>query len=131
MFDTNKKKGFMAKDKSQTDQYWESRTLCVDESCIGVIGPDGRCKECGNEYEGDLSKVSFPAEEAAPPEDIEPDGTMLEEAAPASVKPSEPQPDEPQPDDDWKSRTLCSDESCIGVIGSDGRCKECGKPFES
>ena len=27
---------------------------------------------------------------------------------------------------DWDSRTLCSDESCIGVIGADGRCKECG-----
>lgn len=30
--------------------------------------------------------------------------------------------------DDWKNRILCSDESCIGVIGPDGRCKECGKP---
>ena len=33
-------------------------------------------------------------------------------------------------DDDWESRTLCSDENCIGVIGPDGRCKECGKPYE-
>lgn len=32
---------------------------------------------------------------------------------------------------DWENRTLCSDESCIGVIGSDGRCKECGKPYDS
>jgi hypothetical protein len=31
---------------------------------------------------------------------------------------------------DWGERTLCSDESCIGVIGPDGRCKECGKPFQ-
>ena len=31
---------------------WENRTLCPDESCIGVIGPDGRCKECGESYEG-------------------------------------------------------------------------------
>ncbi len=23
------------------------RKLCPDGSCIGVIGPDGRCKECG------------------------------------------------------------------------------------
>ena len=29
---------------------WENRTLCVDESCIGVIGPDGRCKECGKPW---------------------------------------------------------------------------------
>jgi DNA-binding NarL/FixJ family response regulator len=29
---------------------------------------------------------------------------------------------------DWDDRRLCSDENCIGVIGPDGRCKECGKP---
>ena len=26
---------------------WENRTLCSDGNCIGVIGPDGKCKECG------------------------------------------------------------------------------------
>ncbi len=30
---------------------------------------------------------------------------------------------------DFSSRKLCSDGTCIGVIGSDGRCKECGKPY--
>jgi hypothetical protein len=30
-----------------------SRVLCSDGSCIGVIGPDGRCKECGKPYAGD------------------------------------------------------------------------------
>ncbi|HEY0484240.1 MAG TPA: hypothetical protein VGD37_42265, partial [Kofleriaceae bacterium] len=29
---------------------------------------------------------------------------------------------------DWTVRQLCSDGSCIGVIGSDGRCKVCGRP---
>jgi hypothetical protein len=33
------------------------------------------------------------------------------------------------PASDWDSRRLCSDGNCIGVIGPDGRCKECGKPF--
>jgi hypothetical protein len=32
--------------------------------------------------------------------------------------------------DDWTSRQLCSDGNCIGVIGPDGRCKECGKALE-
>jgi hypothetical protein len=27
--------------------------LCSDESCIGVIGPDGRCKECGEMLENE------------------------------------------------------------------------------
>ena len=29
---------------------WENRVLWIDESCIGVVGPDGRCKECGKPY---------------------------------------------------------------------------------
>ena len=39
------------KERSHSDD-WENRTLCPDEGCIGVIGPDGRCKECGLAYEG-------------------------------------------------------------------------------
>ena len=33
-------------------------------------------------------------------------------------------------DDQWEDRVSCSDGNCIGVIGSDGKCKECGKPGE-
>ena len=29
--------------------------------------------------------------------------------------------------EDWDKRVLCSDESCIGTIGADGKCRECGK----
>lgn len=32
--------------------------------------------------------------------------------------------------DDWEERILCGDGECIGVIGPDGRCKQCGKSFE-
>jgi hypothetical protein len=28
---------------------------------------------------------------------------------------------------EWGNRKLCSDEKCIGVIGADGKCTECGK----
>lgn len=28
---------------------WQQRQLCPDGACIGVIGPDGRCKICGKE----------------------------------------------------------------------------------
>jgi hypothetical protein len=31
--------------------------------------------------------------------------------------------------DDINERRLCSDGMCIGVIGPDGRCRECGKPY--
>ena len=39
--------------KRQIDIEWENRTLCSDGNCIGVIGPDGRCKECGKPFVDD------------------------------------------------------------------------------
>jgi hypothetical protein len=33
------------------DTEWKDRILCPDDSCIGVIGPDGRCKECGKKLD--------------------------------------------------------------------------------
>ena len=36
---------------------------------------------------------------------------------------------EAKSEDSFVNRVLCSDGSCIGVIGLDGRCKECGKPY--
>jgi len=31
--------------------------------------------------------------------------------------------------DDFSDRVLCSDGACIGVIGENGVCKVCGKPY--
>ncbi len=92
---------------------WDKRILCSDESCIGVIGPDGKCKECGKPYEGTL-----------------PEGHGTQTVAPATVEESKtPLAEETVYDDDWDKRVLCSDGACIGVIGPDGKCKECGKPL--
>ena len=108
---------------------WEHRVLCSDGNCIGVIGPDGCCKECGKEYEGTLAEDHFAEAEERSPED-----SSLGEADPS---PEEEVPletaesnaiDEVPADDDWQDRALCSDGNCIGVIGPDGKCKECGKP---
>ena len=104
------------KHKSQADIDWENRTLCRDESCIGVIGPDGRCKECGKPYEGDHPSDS--GVEAVESHDHE------------VVDEDDVDPIETEVDTEWEKRTLCRDESCIGVIGPDGRCKECGKPYK-
>ena len=30
---------------------------------------------------------------------------------------------------DLSERTACSDGNCIGIIGPDGKCTECGKPY--
>jgi len=110
--------------KTNADEEWEQRTLCSDESCIGVIGPDGRCKECGLAYSGPFEATK--KESAA--SDVEvPDP---EEEVTGESEESQENDAESQTDVEWEQRTLCSDESCIGVIGPNGRCKECGKPYE-
>jgi hypothetical protein len=92
---------------------WEKRILCSDESCIGTIGADGHCKECGKVYEGKL-----------------PHGYGVESIRAISPEEQKTVPSiDGEPDDDWDKRVLCSDESCVGVIGADGKCKECGKPL--
>ena len=93
---------------------WESRRLCVDASCIGVIGQNGHCKECGKPYAGDLP-ADMPKPPPIPVHNPPPASPVADEAAAS--------------EDDWEHRRLCSDENCIGVIGPDGRCKECGKPY--
>jgi hypothetical protein len=99
-------------DITKDDDDWENRILCSDESCIGVVGPDGRCKECGKPY----------------PES--PDGDTGAAQGDSSLQEDLDERPAPRFDDDWENRILCSDESCIGVIGPDGRCKECGKPYK-
>jgi hypothetical protein len=97
------------------EEDWENRVLCSDESCIGVIGPDGCCKECGKSYEESQTEES---------NEIQTDHELADDFdATESTKTD-------TADSDWENRTLCSDESCIGVIGPNGRCKECGKRYK-
>ena len=108
------------------DLDWENRVLCSDESCIGVIGPDGRCKECGLPYEGELPTAQ--AESADEDRQAPQPSADAAQSTPDDGQEAQIQPDDSQ--DEWEQRALCSDESCIGVIGPDGRCKECGLPLE-
>lgn len=109
--------------ESLSNLEWQNRVLCSDESCIGTIGKDGRCTECGKPYAGELPTrtVDEPAQAPAAP------------AEPAPTIDSPPPPDTGEPveesNPDWEKRQLCPDENCIGVIGPDGRCKECGRPL--
>jgi hypothetical protein len=86
---------------------WENRTLCPDGSCIGIIGPDGRCRECGIQF-GSPESGSQPTIKTA------------------DIPSSNNEPDK-ESDPVWENRKLCPDGNCIGIIGPDGRCKECGK----
>ena len=108
------------------DTDWDNRILCSDESCIGVIGPDGHCKECGKKYEGTLPEtiVADTESRSEGEDELRADADMDAQPSVDTVLQEETEAD------DWVSRQLCSDGNCIGVIGPDGRCKECGKPLE-
>jgi hypothetical protein len=93
--------------KNNTDPEWENRRLCPDGNCIGIIGPDGRCKECG--------MTSGNPEEGA------------KNTAEAVNTPSCGCNSDSESDPEWENRKLCPDGNCIGIIGPDGRCGECGK----
>jgi hypothetical protein len=116
--------------KSKIDIDWDNRILCSDGNCIGVIGSDGNCKECGKPYEGKLPwQIESDTSPASDTETGHPEDISDPEEQP--VASGEQDVEEKVFDDiDWENRKLCSDGNCIGVIGPDGRCKECGKPYE-
>ncbi len=89
----------------------EERVLCSDDSCIGLVGADGRCKVCGTRYTGD--------------ETIPADDMLVKEMAEATLDAVDETPS-PEPADEAE-RVCCSDDTCIGVIGEDGKCGTCGK----
>jgi hypothetical protein len=111
----------------EKDREWEERTLCSDESCIGIIGPNGRCTECGKPYAGKPA-----CEDGEPDEDLSlaPDKLLNETDADETDGALDDQDVGEDIDSHWADRILCRDENCIGVIGPDGCCKECGKPLD-
>lgn len=115
--------------RKDEDLEWKNRVLCSDESCIGVIGPDGNCKECGLAYTGELPESfhQVPSEASNDHPAAMGPSTASETITGAATAGATMPPDDA--DDEWERRTLCIDESCIGVLGPDGCCKECGKPY--
>jgi hypothetical protein len=131
---------------------WHRRRLCVDGACIGVIGPDGRCKICGKpadedadeEDYGENDSLAFPEEsdlhsrDEIDDDEEDDDEEDDDEEPEITISHGDAEPhivivrdgaatgggDGGDAGDD---RKLCPDGACIGVIGPDGRCKICGK----
>jgi hypothetical protein len=112
---------------------WEHRILCSDGNCIGIIGKDGKCDECGKPFKG-KPPASFGVK--SKDETKETDLKKLhsenllktENSVDGQDKKIEDDPKELETD--WDNRILCSDESCIGVVGPDGKCNECGRTLK-
>jgi hypothetical protein len=107
------------------------RKLCPDGACIGLIGDDGRCKECGraagsgavdlHPVGSSLSAVSEEDDEinaAAAPEPTEEREAALD-AAPGNGTSGSFDP----------ARRLCDDGSCVGVVVNKA-CSVCGRVQE-
>jgi hypothetical protein len=126
------KEKIMGQDQTtqKNDIDWENRVLCGDGNCIGVIGTDGRCKECGlikSDQVGEDEVVYDPGNEKNDP--YEDQGSSDTDEEGELPEPSEPDVRGRDMDAEWENRILCSDESCIGTMGPEGICNECGKPL--
>lgn len=99
---------------------WTGRDLCPDGACIGVIGEDGRCRVCGRagERSPELGELAAAASELAGV------ASATEVAAAKDLASAADAGEDEVSDDD---RKLCPDGGCVGLIGTDGRCKVCGK----
>ena len=89
----------------------KARRLCPDGSCVGLIGPDGRCRVCGTAAgpatDGAALEADVDVEAIAPPM-----SAALPVASDGGFDPK---------------RRLCDDGACVGVVGPDGKCNVCGK----
>jgi len=90
------------------------RELCPEGTCIGLIGPDGFCKECGRPGRG---------------AGIDPrtQGLRTENEVAAELESAIIEGDAAPAPEEFAERRLCPDGTCIGVIGPDGVCGECGR----
>jgi len=107
------------------------RKLCPDGTCIGVIGEDGRCGECGRteaQAEAGEARLKDGAEVVDGPVtgygdsglgDVGPISDVAIEGAGSGTAGFDP-----------TTRRLCDDGSCVGVVGDDGVCRVCGRRSE-
>jgi hypothetical protein len=91
-----------------------SRRLCPDGACTGIIGPDGKCSECGQAPSASaLGATDAPVNESSATANEA--RFLADEGRDAAEGTFD------------ANRPLCPDGSCVGVLGIDGRCGVCGK----
>jgi hypothetical protein len=109
------------------------RRLCPDGDCVGLVGPDGHCRICGQvDSQFDpaapgLGPEAFAGGCASDDDDLadgpnsghhtgeHADSDAVLDVAYAAAPGFDP------------ARKLCPDGDCVGVLGEDGQCKVCGR----
>ena len=108
------------------------RRLCPDGACIGVIGNDGRCRVCGRAGDGSAPASAAGGQEPDALDALDDDVPSRDRGDDDSAAGAEDQHALANGADGADGgfrpdRPLCDDGSCVGVIGSDGRCSVCGR----
>lgn len=120
------------------------RRLCPDGACVGVIGPDGKCRECGRADAGGASAAGAgdAGMSAVDVQAHDSDYDSLRDHDHVQVHDHDDDVDgEVSRDVDGKAangagkfdprRKLCTDGTCLGVIGPNGECPVCGTRAEA
>jgi hypothetical protein len=92
----------------------DQRELCGDGSCLGIL-VDGKCNVCG----------LAAGEALTAPRDPGTGQTGGKKGIADAGGTAAATGDEGMFDDE--DRQLCPDGACTGILGSDGKCKECGR----
>ena len=110
--------------------HFDRRELCPDGACVGVIGRDGVCTVCGGKGEDNGSSWRHQEQEERAERVDEPEGLRRKDSGEMRPKEEEKSSGELVERERFDpERKLCPDGGCIGVIGPDGRSKECGKSW--
>ena len=100
---------------STAEEFDENRELCADGNCLGVV-VDGKCNVCG--------LAAATGTSPRDPGSGQTGGGNVTVDAPADMVAEGGHTDDAF---DGEERQLCSDGACTGLIGSDGKCKACGR----
>ncbi|HWE30858.1 MAG TPA: hypothetical protein VHB97_22780 [Polyangia bacterium] len=102
----------------------EGRQLCDDGNCLGVVA-DGKCNVCGMAAAGTSPRDPSTGMTMAgtSPRDPSTGQSSAQNGAGDMVA------EGGHTDDafDGEDRRLCADGACTGLLGSDGKCKVCGR----
>jgi hypothetical protein len=100
-----------------SENFDENRELCDDGNCLGVV-IDHRCNLCGIASNSSSNSDSSSSSNFGSEIGSETVGCELS----AVSSESSDSPDGFDPD-----RALCPDGACTGLLGSDSKCKVCGR----
>jgi hypothetical protein len=100
----------------------DDRQLCADGGCLGIV-VDGKCNVCG------LGGASAPSSATAPRDSGSGHPGVV--APPSSGNEMVSEGGHIDETFDDEERQLCPDGACTGLLGKDGKCKECGRSAAS